>query len=271
MGALTCLPCCVVCCDPNAPYIFLRLSGIFQCPSRDEHVNGDWVCSNIGPGNWGGVAGTSTILVQCDGTTFSVQVYDIGNSFLGSSSPPTTPLFNTASCALGDDGEGGTATIIGCTVPSDQTGACCQGETCSNKTQELCLADGGIFMGVGIPCSSNPCNAHGACCYNDGSCPSGAYCLCIDLSPDDCAAMGGRYTWNTLPCIDIGGINTCPVGACCAAELGCIPALLSFCGSNCTGSGRNCVSLGPGTQCPGSCGDMMALDFFHRQQLRKSA
>lgn len=245
--------CCApfTCCDPESENIFLRLSGIFQCPSRDEHVNGDWVLDKTGPGEWVGVAGTSSIFVQCNGFSFDVQVLDIGNSFLGSVSPPAEPLFNTADCGSGDDGEGGTAEIIGCTPPSHITGACCQGETCSIQTQQDCTTIGGIFIGVGTDCSDNPCHAHGACCYHSGDCTGDANCHCVDLSPGDCATMGGSYTWNGLPCNNDG---SCPVGACCAAELGCIQSLESFCRFNCTGSGNNCVYLGSGSLCdPGVC------------------
>jgi len=44
-------------------------------------------------------------------------------------------------------------------------GACCFGEDCVELPQLCCEQDGGVFKGVGVPCTPNPCviNCRGAC------------------------------------------------------------------------------------------------------------
>src|SRR6266446_9171633 len=41
--------------------------------------------------------------------------------------------------------------------PPPATGACCIGTDCSILTEADCIAAGGIFQGIGVPCDPNPC------------------------------------------------------------------------------------------------------------------
>jgi len=110
-------------------------------------------------------------------------------------------------------------------------GACCYGDdSCAVTTPADCT---GTWLGVNTACDPNPCPPTGACCYDDGFCgvtpsaictgtwlganttcvpnpcgpPMGACCLmdgsCIVIKPPGCAAQGGIYQGDSLPCESI--------------------------------------------------------------------
>jgi len=63
--------------------------------------------------------------------------------------------------------------------PSDPTGACCIGESCSIKTEDACLASFGVYLGDDVPCTPSLCDAPDVCpptCFDDCS-PTQVYAL----------------------------------------------------------------------------------------------
>jgi hypothetical protein len=99
------------------------------------------------------------------------------------------------------------------TVPAAPTpkGACCNGATCTIKTQTQCTSGGGVYQGDNSNCDGNPCDATpaGQCCKDDGY--SGQ---CLIRTQAQCTSLGGTYGGNGTTC------EACPCllppkGACC--------------------------------------------------------
>ena len=81
--------------------------------------------------------------------------------------------------------------------PPPSTGACCSAGVCSETTQLGCTNIGGVFQGVGIFCTPDPCGAPptGSCCAADGSCSvttaaacSGTWSSGGNCTPNPCGA-----------------------------------------------------------------------------------
>lgn len=87
-----------------------------------------------------------------------------------------------------------------------ETGACCVGDACFDVSEGECIdVLGGVFKGLGYPCTPNPCV--GACCFPDG------YCELV--LPQDCV---GIYWGDGTVCEP----NPCPQpGACCQGDGDC--------------------------------------------------
>ena len=88
-------------------------------------------------------------------------------------------------------------------IPS---GACCEGESCSQQTEDDCSALSGEYQGDGSDCSDNPClvPVFGACCDGMGNCSIVQNALCSGTY------QGDGSTCDPNPC-DIPD----PTGACC--------------------------------------------------------
>lgn len=76
---------------------------------------------------------------------------------------------------------------VNCDLPSEPTGACCQGTTCSELTQTECDAAAGFFHGPFSTCSPDPCTP-GACCSGKD------FATCTETSEPDC--VDGYFTPN---------------------------------------------------------------------------
>ena len=87
-------------------------------------------------------------------------------------------------------------------------GACCNGTSCSIKTQAQCSTGGGSFIGAGVPCLSSTCTGFptGACCVGGACQPA--------MTQADCTAAGGEYLGNDSVCT----ATICNTGACCIAQ-----------------------------------------------------
>lgn len=68
-------------------------------------------------------------------------------------------------------------------------GACCNGSNCSQQTAQQCATNGGLFGGVGSPCTPNPCGCLGACCSDQ---QHGR--LCVPETQAACALLNNS-TW----------------------------------------------------------------------------
>ncbi|QOJ15519.1 MAG: proprotein convertase P-domain-containing protein [Planctomycetia bacterium] len=182
---------------------------------------------------------------------------------------------------------GGSGTLEISCVP-DPVGACCFGNgTCEQMSDFNCVATSGNFLGVGIPCTPDPCNSPtGACCYEDGSCdlttqaacqagggsfqgpgsscspnpcpqPSGACCLsggtCQDLTLAACNAAGGNFQGAGVPCAP--GLCSAATGACCLSSGSCGIVSQAVCGAvggSFQGVGSSCTP-NPCAQPNGAC------------------
>ena len=117
------------------------------------------------------------------------------------------------------------------------TGACCVESTgnCVEFDLNTCQIVGGVHYGEGTTCVATVCFPEGACCLPDGACigpvsgndciavsgtfqgdqtncastecpqPIGACCgndWCLDLTLDDCSAVGGVWTDSSTTCSD---------------------------------------------------------------------
>jgi len=112
---------------------------------------------------------------------------------------------------------------IGCdTGWPENYGACCHGDQqeCSYIPIEDCYNMGGMFIGVGVPCSPYPCSSppededEGACCLPDESCQF--------LTSDNCDSFGGTWIGKGILCADtdcdqLSGDE----GACCLPDESC--------------------------------------------------
>ena len=85
-------------------------------------------------------------------------------------------------------------------------GACCFGQTCDYIAANTCAANGGMYIGDGVPCSPNPCEApaQGACCLTD---------VCEVMDQLLCQDSGGQYQGDGTDCTN----DPCgsDLGACC--------------------------------------------------------
>jgi len=80
-------------------------------------------------------------------------------------------------------------------------GACClPGNTCIDVSAAECLAQGGLFQGVGTSCATTVCiDPTGACCDPSGSCQ--------ELTELNCTAGGGSYVGDDESC----ALADCPI------------------------------------------------------------
>ncbi len=92
-----------------------------------------------------------------------------------------------------------------CSEVTCPTGACCvisgAGANCVQLSGADCLSAGGIFQGVGVPCTNDPFQCQGACCQPNPSCPPGTTGFCADLNGEVfCNNNGGIYKGNGTVC-----------------------------------------------------------------------
>ena len=125
------------------------------------------------------------------------------------------------------------------TIAPMSSGACCLvSGGCEHVPADTCVSLGGVFQGSGVLCKTNPCNPKEmrACCFGEsctlmteadcisaggkyhdefascagipciGGDPTGACCLpvgsCIDLMPDVCEYVGGKFQGSGVLCGD---------------------------------------------------------------------
>lgn len=87
-------------------------------------------------------------------------------------------------------------------TPGEVTGACClpAGDCVTVTTEVDCVAQGGLFQGLGTECGTADCpEPAGACCLPDGS--------CIELPEADCLSAGGEFQGDFTDC----GSAACPL------------------------------------------------------------
>ncbi len=88
-----------------------------------------------------------------------------------------------------------------------EEGACCFGESCEYLAANICAANDGMYIGDGVPCSPNPCEApaQGACCF-------GTSCTVMDELT--CENSGGAYQGDDTTCAG-DPCGSSELGACC--------------------------------------------------------
>ncbi|MDP7009667.1 MAG: hypothetical protein QGI78_08875, partial [Phycisphaerales bacterium] len=124
---------------------------------------------------------------------------------------------------------------------------------CEDVTDAQCTTLGGVFSGVGIMCSSEPCG-EGACCVTHSpTTPNGSDPLdvpigfCLEVNALICDDMGGEYKGNDTLC----DTAPCDVGGCCIGDVRCEVITRGFCemlSGSFQGSGTDCGD------CPGDQG-----------------
>src|SRR5213075_2316642 len=77
--------------------------------------------------------------------------------------------------------------------PTEFTGACCIGESCSILSAADCADAGGEYQGDFTVCFPNPCLNTGACCVDED---------CSVQTESDCVDMGGDYQGDGTDCDD---------------------------------------------------------------------
>jgi hypothetical protein len=127
-----------------------------------------------------------------------------------------------------------------------QTGACCQGASCTEVTQSQC---NGVYKGDGTTCNPNPCaqTPKGACCSGSGACTEVPSAVCAgtyqgdgttclgDVNPvdgvdDACGTCGNNIREGSEACDGVDDAAcpgaclphcACPSGACCEPAATC--------------------------------------------------
>lgn len=105
--------------------------------------------------------------------------------------------------------------FVSCSTPGTDCfvgGACCLGDaffTCTELTEDDCVAQGGTFQGVGVPCpASGRC---GSCCLDEETCV-GRFTI------DVCGAGGGIFVFATdcagIDCSEVNGCGESATGDC---------------------------------------------------------
>ena len=150
-----------------------------------------------------------------------------------------------------------------CPVAPPTEGACClQNGDCLDVDEADCLAQDGVWYGLGTDCATTDCpQPVGACCFEDGSCD--------ELTRDDCLAAGGDYTGDGYDCDEVDCPQ--PFGACCFEDGSCqdIPEADCIAQNGAwEGMGTECATTDcpqppePGACCfeDGSCQDLIEAD-----------
>lgn len=121
-----------------------------------------------------------------------------------------------------------------------ELGACCINGNCSQLTSAQCAAQGGVFIGLGVNCTSSTC--HGRCCYT----AYGTVRDCMVTDRNQCTGLGGDYYGDGTNCINF----ECSRGACCNGG-----TCTSVFAPQCTGTFRGIGSIcHPDTcQATGAC------------------
>ncbi len=105
-------------------------------------------------------------------------------------------------------GAAGAGTLtIDADLGTPMEGACCFGETCEYLAANTCAANGGMYIGDGVACSPNPCEApaQGACCLSD---------VCEVMDELTCTSSGGAYQGDDTTCAG-DPCGSSDLGACC--------------------------------------------------------
>ena len=135
--------------------------------------------------------------------------------------------------------------------PSDPTGACCIGSSCSILTAAECASAGGTYQGNDTNCASVNCNPDptGACCIDSS---------CSIETEADCVSFGGLYQGNNTSCASVN-CNPDPTGACCIdsscsiqTEADCGAFGGSYLGDDTSCSADTCLPDPTGACCLGS-------------------
>lgn len=207
-------------------------------------------------------------------TTFSLSPHPTqGGDFADDSVPALLdPIAGYGVMGFDTDGS------VPCGI-SGEAGACCRvNGSCIFVLPDVCVAEGGVFQGQGVPCLPETCppGPIGACCdQGNGSCavtdsstcvqieglyqgdgtdcdpnpcpipPVGACCYndasCGVRSQYDCVRSGGSWLGEGTVCDP----NPCPgsenLGACCYNNGICIVTEPQFCGGDFLGEGTDCT------------------------------
>jgi hypothetical protein len=132
--------------------------------------------------------------------------------------------------------------------PDTIRGSCCEGDSCTIKSELNCSLADGYYAGDGATCEQVSCVDMGACCWPDGSCT-------WELLPSlTCPPLGGipigKVPCTPNPCISI-------VGACCFPDGSCSMEYFADCqnmGGKYQGNGVPCNP----NPCPAGCVDAPA-------------
>lgn len=76
------------------------------------------------------------------------------------------------------------------------TGACCNGSTCSIKTESDCRLGGGVYLGNGTTCTPNPCTG---CVYCDGLSTMSLNGTITGCTCDGATRTFPNETWTVVP------------------------------------------------------------------------
>lgn len=109
---------------------------------------------------------------------------------------------------LGGDPHVGFWATVYADLAAPPTGACCNGQTCSQQTQADCTTGGGAYAGNFSDCTPNPCLT-GACCGG------GTFSSCLDTFNDPDL---GDIPMSEAACLAVGGLfyagQTCTESTC---------------------------------------------------------
>lgn len=129
--------------------------------------------------------------------------------------------------------------IVVWTAPPGSGGCCpAMGTACNLRTQNDCLADGGLYLGDDVFCTSEGyCPTRvGACCTPDAS-------ACVVETPEGCAVSSGVFADLGTDC-GTGGVCPLRTGKCCVENgAECLQVLDDAC------TGPDTYFHGTGTQC----------------------
>lgn len=157
-----------------------------------------------------------------------LECFNLGGQWFPAPTLCTSVLCQCGACCLPD----GSCTVssqsscvnqngafLGVDVPCGSTtcmrGACCiPGRDCVETVASGCPEADHFFPG--IPCSADPCQREGACCF--GPEVTGTTWVCLVLSEDRCVLQRGLWLGAGTPCVPF----PCdPIGACCKPDGTC--------------------------------------------------
>ncbi len=280
---------------PSADYF----SAYSACgPDPLELPDGGWPFAGGNPE----VPGQSGNLVAYSGPVYSqlfpfywfAAIGSLPNTYVGSRTYPATdeakfvddgnpPIEDL--CTLFGRVNWGAPGYNDCPVdPPPPTGACCfEDGTCVELRIDICLEQGGGYLGDGSVCDPQPCPQPEACCLDDGSCvmlladiclyvqhgtpmgigsdcdpnpcglPSQACCFadgtCLDLTPEACLEQDGTAMGEGSICEQTECPQPPPTGACCLSGNECVVLTAPECDE------QGGIYMGDGQPCdPNPCG-----------------
>ena len=142
-------------------------------------------CTLVSPASCQAASG----LYQGDGTSCTPNpcLLAEGETCIVASECVSGNCADSVCCDLACDGAAEACNAPGSVGTCIQTGACCDGSSCSETSNAGCLAASSDYQGDGTTCATNPCpSADGEACASGAECLSGfcADSVCCDSACD---------------------------------------------------------------------------------------